>query len=87
MTNPELTPRMKQVLDGIAQGHANKEIAKGLGISIKTVEKHRSALYTAFGANNAVSLVTTALRGGVIALEGLGNDRTSAAQKQKAAGK
>lgn len=90
MANPDLTDRMKQVLDGIAQGKTNGEIAQQLEISIKTVEKHRGALYNAFGVNNAVSLVTTALRGGVIALDpavGLGNELAPAVQKLKAAGK
>lgn len=65
---PELTERMRQVLQGIAQGHKNRAIAKVLGISTKTVEKHRGALYEAYGVDNAVSLVVRALKGGVISL-------------------
>lgn len=36
-----LTPREKEVLDGVVNGLANKQIACDLGISIKTVEVHR----------------------------------------------
>jgi DNA-binding NarL/FixJ family response regulator len=40
----ELTPREKEVLARIAQGELNKEIAYFLGVSIKTVEKHRQSI-------------------------------------------
>ena len=36
----DLTPREVEVLALIAHGHANKEIAQALGISIKTVKTH-----------------------------------------------
>src|SRR5258706_3964017 len=39
-----LSPREKEVLQLIAEGNANKQIAAELGISIKTVEKHRQRL-------------------------------------------
>ena len=39
-----LTPRERQVLDGLADGRLNKEIAAGLGISVRTVEDHRARL-------------------------------------------
>lgn len=70
MTNkkPALTPRMRQVLDGIALGKNNGLIAADLRISVKTVEKHRSALYAKFHVDNAVQLVTGALKAGVISL-------------------
>lgn len=70
MTNqqPALTPRMRQVLDGIALGRNNEHIASDLRISRKTVEKHRGALYKAFQVDNAVSLVLGALRANVIKL-------------------
>ena len=65
---PEMTERMKQVLDGIAKGWKNHEIGAELGIGIKTVEKHRSALYEAYKVDNAVSLVVAAHKAGVITL-------------------
>ncbi len=66
--SPELTPRMRQVLDGIAQGRNNEHIARDLRLSRKTVEKHRGGLYRAFQVDNAVSLVMQALRAKVISL-------------------
>jgi DNA-binding NarL/FixJ family response regulator len=39
---PELTEREREVLDLIARGHANAEIARRLGITIKTVRNHVS---------------------------------------------
>ncbi|HUJ11646.1 MAG TPA: response regulator transcription factor, partial [Verrucomicrobiae bacterium] len=39
-----LSPREMEVLQLIAEGKANKEVAAELGISIKTVEKHRQNL-------------------------------------------
>jgi DNA-binding NarL/FixJ family response regulator len=59
----KLTPRQKQVLKLIAAGMINKEIAAELGISYKTVEKHRSAAITALGAKSgyhAVAIITKA---------------------------
>src|SRR5438034_988677 len=38
---PELTPREAEVLQLIAEGFANKQIAAELGLSVKTIEKHR----------------------------------------------
>src|SRR5438045_6029867 len=42
--SPKLTPRELEVLQLIAEGYANKQIAGELFISIKTVEKHRQQL-------------------------------------------
>ena len=44
MKVPPLTPRELQVLRMVASGHCNKEIADKLGISTKTVEKHRNTM-------------------------------------------
>ncbi|CAA2141668.1 response regulator transcription factor [Hyphomicrobium sp. ghe19] len=44
-----LTPRERQVLDGLAAGHANKTIAYDLGISVRTVEVHRARLLDRLG--------------------------------------
>ena len=38
----DLTPREAQVLSGIAAGHSNPEIARDLGLSLKTVQNHVS---------------------------------------------
>ncbi len=55
-----LTPREKDVLDGVVEGHVNKIIAKNLDISVRTVEVHRSRVMKKLGirtASEAVKLV------------------------------
>lgn len=63
-----MTDRMMEVLKGIAAGKKNVKIGQELGISEKTVEKHRMKLYELYEVDNAVSLVVTALRRKVISL-------------------
>jgi len=55
-----LTPREKDVLSGLVDGHVNKVIASNLDISVRTVEVHRSRLMKKLGirtASEAVKLV------------------------------
>lgn len=55
-----LTPREKDVLDGMVEGHVNKVIASNLNISVRTVEVHRSRVMKKLGirtASEAVKLV------------------------------
>jgi two-component system response regulator FixJ len=47
-----LTPRERDVLDGLAQGLPNKTIAYGLGISPRTVEIHRANLMSKLGVRS-----------------------------------
>lgn len=61
-----LTPREKEILSCIAQGQANKNIAGRLGISIRTVETHRSHLIHKLGLKTASALVKYALARGLI---------------------
>ncbi len=61
-----LTPREKEILCCIAQGQANKNIAGRLGISIRTVETHRSHLIHKLGLKTASALVKYALARGLV---------------------
>jgi len=63
-----LTPREIEVLWGLAQGLANKEIAARLGISEHTVKFHLSAIYRKLGAANRAEAVRIGLRQGWIPL-------------------
>ena len=51
-----LTDRERQVLTAIAKGQPNKEIARELGISVRTVESHRLNLREKVGSRNAAQL-------------------------------
>lgn len=55
-----LTPREREVLDLIAEGHSTKEIARMLGISPKTVEYHRANLLRKYEARTSSQLVAKA---------------------------
>lgn len=54
--NPGLTPRESEVLELIAKGYANKQVADKLGISIKTVEKHRQKVMEKLQAHETAGL-------------------------------
>jgi DNA-binding NarL/FixJ family response regulator len=61
-----LTPRERQVLGLIAQGHPNKSIAYSLHLSIKTVEKHRQAVMDKLDIHDIAGLTRFALDKGVL---------------------
>jgi RNA polymerase sigma factor (sigma-70 family) len=57
-----LTQREREVLDLVVAGKLNKQIADELGISIKTVEVHRSRVMQKMGANSVAELVQLTLK-------------------------
>jgi len=61
-----LTPREMEVLQRIAEGDANKQIAAELGISIKTVEKHRDHLMRKLDIHETAGLTRYAIAEGII---------------------
>ncbi len=61
-----LTSRESEVLQLVAEGSANKQIADVLGISIKTVEKHRQHLMDKLGIHDTAGLTRHAIATGVI---------------------
>jgi DNA-binding NarL/FixJ family response regulator len=60
-----LTGREREVLQGIAQGHTNKEIAAALGISHRTVETHRESLMRKLRIRTVAGLTRFALETGL----------------------
>ena len=62
---PALTPREKAVLSALVAGRSNKEIARDMGISHRTVEVHRASLMTRLGARNLAEAVRMALAAGM----------------------
>ena len=61
-----LSSREAEVLQLIAEGGANKQIAAELGISIKTVEKHRDQLMSKLNIHNTAGLTRYAISAGII---------------------
>lgn len=59
-----LTPRERQVLEALAAGGSNKEIAAQLGMRPKTVAHHCATIYTKLGVRNRTAAVAQALRYG-----------------------
>lgn len=67
-TLPEspLTDRERQVLQLVAEGKSNKEVASLLGISVKTAESHRSNIMDKLNIHDTAGLVRYAIRNGLI---------------------
>jgi DNA-binding NarL/FixJ family response regulator len=65
-TTARLSSREMEVLQLLAEGEANKQIAAELGISIKTVEKHRDHLMRKLDIHDTASLTRYAITAGII---------------------
>ncbi len=61
-----LSSREMEILQLIAEGRANKQVASDLGISIKTVEKHRQNLMTKLNIHDTAGLTRYAISKGII---------------------
>jgi len=61
-----LTSRELEVIQLVAEGHANKQVAAGLNISIKTVEKHRQHLMDKLNIHDTAGLTRYAIAQGII---------------------
>ena len=61
-----LTSRESEGLQLVAEGSANKQVAAELGISIKTVEKHRQHLMDKLNIHDTAGLTRYAIANGVI---------------------
>ncbi|MEB3357107.1 MAG: response regulator transcription factor [Synechococcales bacterium] len=63
--NLDFTPREKSVLELVAEGLMNKEIARRLDTSVRNVEKYVSRLFSKTGTNSRTELVRYALEHGL----------------------
>lgn len=63
-----LTSRELEVLQGLSQGLANKQIGLALGISEHTVKFHVSAIYSKLGASNRTEAVRIGVQRGLVTL-------------------
>jgi DNA-binding NarL/FixJ family response regulator len=61
-----LTPREREILQLVAEGHTSKEVATHLGVSVKTVEAHRSNIMNKLNLHSASQLVLYAVRNKIV---------------------
>jgi len=61
----DLTPRQREVLQLVVEGHSSKQIAAALHISRRTAEFHKARLMVTLGVHNTAELIQYAMRTGV----------------------
>ncbi len=61
-----LTPRQREVLQLVAEGHSAKEIAQKLNLSVRSVEAHRTQIMETLDIHDIASLTRYAIRMGLI---------------------
>jgi DNA-binding NarL/FixJ family response regulator len=61
-----LSAREKTIVQLVAEGHSNKEMSKILGLSVKTIEAHRSSAIRKLGVKSTAELVRYAIRNTLI---------------------
>lgn len=64
-----LTDREQEILQLIAEGNTNAQVAEKLGISQRTVETHRANLMDKLGLTSQAGLIRYAIRQGVVSLD------------------
>jgi DNA-binding NarL/FixJ family response regulator len=67
--HPALSLRERQVLELVAEGMRNKEIAAALGISTDTTGMHVKNIYTKLDVHDRTAAVAKAIRRGIIRIE------------------
>lgn len=67
--NEKLSPRQTEILKLLVDGKSRKQIALELGIGVKTVETHRTALMARIGVHDIAGLVRFAVKSGLIDLD------------------
>jgi DNA-binding NarL/FixJ family response regulator len=65
-----LTPRQREIVQLVAEGHTNHQIAEILGLSIKTIQTHRATLMDRLGIHDVAGIVRYAIRAGLVSSEG-----------------
>ncbi|HEY3743497.1 MAG TPA: response regulator transcription factor [Bryobacteraceae bacterium] len=61
-----LTPREREILQLVAEGKANKDVATHLGLSLHTVETHRTKILQKLNLHSVPELILYAVRKGII---------------------
>jgi DNA-binding NarL/FixJ family response regulator len=65
-THPPLSPREHEILQLLAIGHTNSEVAELLAISLRTVETHRAHIVQKLGAQSRAELIRIAREEGLL---------------------
>lgn len=68
---PELTHREKEVLQLIAEGRTNQEVARKLFISVRTVEFHRANIMHKLQLNDLASLIKYTIQKGIVQINSI----------------
>ncbi|HEX5170855.1 MAG TPA: response regulator transcription factor [Cyclobacteriaceae bacterium] len=68
-TNTGLTKREYEIIEQVASGKSNQEVADALFVSIKTVETHKKNILEKLGLKNSVQLVRYAIQHDIISLD------------------
>lgn len=69
-TRVELTPRQRQILQLLAEGHSAREVGEALDISPRTVESHKYKIMEDLGFTSTAQLVQYAIRLGLLPAAG-----------------
>jgi DNA-binding NarL/FixJ family response regulator len=66
MASDRLSSREREIVQLLAEGRSNKEIARGLALSVKTVETHRGSVMRKLGFSSLAQLVRWAVRNRIV---------------------
>jgi two-component system response regulator NreC len=66
--SPRLTPRELEIIRLLAEGKSNKELSTQLGITVRTVETHRSKIMLKLGLHSLAELIHYAMRNEIISV-------------------
>ena len=67
---PRITPRELEIIRLLAEGKSNKELSAQLGITVRTVETHRSKIMIKLGLHSLAELIHYAMRNQIISIKG-----------------
>jgi DNA-binding NarL/FixJ family response regulator len=67
--SPRITPRELEIVRLLAEGKSNKELSTQLGITVRTVETHRSKIMLKLGLHSLAELIHYAMRNEIISVK------------------
>ena len=66
LARPAVTAREREIIQLVAEGQSNKEVASTLGISVKTIESHRASIMRKLRLRSVSDLVRYAIRNKIV---------------------